>query len=1339
MTLSKLTSPADNDQESEGPAAGQSDTARFHSRAHKLATLITMTTGSANAAMFPMMFIFYGGVPFLLAYLVVLATVAMPMLQLESNLAQFAGDGNCGIFSTVPLFLGTGYALTLYVILRVVADSLPLSDVLLQMAGVGGSTVPWSGSCAGGWTANNRTCYAIKRGSVPCRMLRGRFVDSFRRVALGEGLPLLRGDQVVLVPSKSYHNNATGCMPDLYTQAPTYGFRRQQSWAEHTFDNIRAQPLVSVAAIWVLVFALAHGGFIRLKNFFYVMLGLHVTTAIMLLLRALTLEGAIRGLHTFAYADWSHVVSVEMWSQALYTCLESVGVTGTVYLGVQRFNSFKNNFHEDVMAVLVADTASKGICTFMAFLYLGHLSASMGVDVRMLIDYGSSFIVSITPQAVSLAPDPEIWSQVHLLWLLSTMVPKFLIVPDIIIEALSAPYPLILRHRTATHFMICSLMFMISVVGCSSGGASVVSVLAHTQGQGFRLLLVALESVVILQFYGARRLSIDEHAMTNRNPSTFVKICWTSVVPLVVAVVVWGKVASTSCHDYPIWLTFIIIWFASLEFSFIPVFAVTLLECTKLKAKQSVAPLPVRVPSSWEQAMIYRQQIAVEVIDKRKVLEKRSTLMAASQVAPGRQPSHKTRDSNTSPNSDTERMAKNLYVASDRSKRDVQSPSDWRNFSIDDESPPARKSKKRRPSRKSAPETGTLHESRNLSSLRRLARRAQEKPANPTKVADVPLPNPVDKIMPTAAERDKASDESGDSFDEMDFVVDSAHGPIVSAPVPLTDAVLPKPSAKRLPVIVKSFEDEGDKPDFLQRYQNAASGPEPAFQVRPARPTSNLPVATHTSATASAIPAGAGAPTSLAHGETSGPRMLRDEEEAAGRREERQVPSMPPDGRRTPVRRASRKRSMSRRSSTTSQKPGSFATSGQRVAQVPQVATQASSSVASAKAPSSGSVTPAEAAPGKLLQSQRRKVSRLGQTSDKPPSDDRQSAKDHELSKSASEPTGSAGHRTALAVGVATTGGPSDIGGASGEIKQAVQDEPSPAQTGPTGKTLHTAVAASEAARSTGKHTVGVEEHPGKHKPSLSEPRQDGAKSVESSKAQHLDTRTVTAASQPEATDHSKRSGGKTIRSLRKLVVGLRPRSRQPPLSRKSLDSNQSVEDAVAARATDVSAVSAESAAREPDNPVSASVASVAGTSAAQFTNPQAPEIEAATGLVQQWDRTTVSGQWAAADPPPTIVVHKSASQMPAKTTSSGTSSGTLQSSSLATESERGPTAAAARVKAKDAVPGDAARSAGVQSLKESRDASAKTSALRKRRSRRSKKGRQTSDERDDPESDGHQ
>ncbi|KAL3188719.1 hypothetical protein MRX96_022226 [Rhipicephalus microplus] len=444
------------------------------------------------------------------------------------------------------------------------------------------------------------------------------------------------------------------------------------------------------------------------------MLGLYVATTVALLLRALSLEGAARGLQAFAYADWSQVLSAEMWCQALYTCLESVGVTGTVYLAVQRLNAFKNNFHEDVLYVLVADTACKGIGTFTAFLYLGYLSARMGVDVPLLIEYGPNIIVSITPQALSLAPDPEFWSQMYLLWLLSSLVPKLLIVPDIIIEAVSLPHPYVLRHRLVAHFIICSVMFIISIIGCSSGGASVVSVLAYSQDQSFRLLMVALEAVVILQFYGVRRLAIDENMMTSREPSIFVKICWSSVIPLVSG----ARSQVLRCKAILLWLLFIIIWFGALELSSITVFALTLLECTKLKPRQSVAPLPVRVPTSWEDVMAYRQHIALEIVSSRKTHEGASATTSPAEAPPttGQEASQKPKDATPTVPSDSEHMASDLYVASERTKRGAESPSDWRNFSLGDESGGNKKSKKKRSARKPVQETGTLHVSRNLSS-----------------------------------------------------------------------------------------------------------------------------------------------------------------------------------------------------------------------------------------------------------------------------------------------------------------------------------------------------------------------------------------------------------------------------------------------------------------------------------------------------------------------------------------------------------------------------------------------------------------------------------------------
>ncbi|XP_037570649.2 sodium- and chloride-dependent neutral and basic amino acid transporter B(0+) [Dermacentor silvarum] len=137
----------------------------YKSRAHKLATLFIMTAGSANARQFPTMFIVNGGMPFLLAYLAFLGVVAFPIMHLESNLAQFAGDGNFGVFSTVPLFIGVGYTMSLYAIVHIVADSVPVSDQLhylfdsLREAG--------GNECRNGLLlAPNRTCYVPKHTFV---------------------------------------------------------------------------------------------------------------------------------------------------------------------------------------------------------------------------------------------------------------------------------------------------------------------------------------------------------------------------------------------------------------------------------------------------------------------------------------------------------------------------------------------------------------------------------------------------------------------------------------------------------------------------------------------------------------------------------------------------------------------------------------------------------------------------------------------------------------------------------------------------------------------------------------------------------------------------------------------------------------------------------------------------------------------------------------------------------------------------------------------------------------------------------------------------------------------
>ncbi|CAN7990644.1 unnamed protein product, partial [Ixodes pacificus] len=70
-----------------------------------------------------------------------------------------------------------------------------------------------------------------------------------------------------------------------------------------------------------------------------------------------------------------------------------------------------------------------------------------------------------------------------------------LIVPDIIIEVLSASHPPLLVNRTMVHFFICLFLLMTSIVVCSPGGASIAAIIFHNHDQYVRFVILMLESL----------------------------------------------------------------------------------------------------------------------------------------------------------------------------------------------------------------------------------------------------------------------------------------------------------------------------------------------------------------------------------------------------------------------------------------------------------------------------------------------------------------------------------------------------------------------------------------------------------------------------------------------------------------------------------------------------------------------------------------------------------------------------------------------------------------------------------------------------------------------------
>ncbi|XP_077534301.1 sodium- and chloride-dependent GABA transporter ine-like [Haemaphysalis longicornis] len=356
-----------------------------------------------------------------------------------------------------------------------------------------------------------------------------------------------------------------------------------------------------------------------------------------------------------------------MWSNALYVSLESVGVTGTIYLGIVRFNNFKNKYQQDVNFVLVADTASKGLRTFITFMFLGHLASTIGVDVRMLVHMESNFVVEIMPQAMSVVPYHQLWSHVHSLWLLSTMIPKFLIVPDIVIEVLSPVNPFFFLNRTVVHFFVCMSLLLASIIVCTPGGANFAAMIVHNHDQNLRFAVLFLESVVFLQYCGIRRLDIICRMMTGRDYTIFVKICLASVVPVIVVCLFCAELLYAQAKEshHPLWIYGLITWFDLVQLSCVAVFAVVFMGETGMTFENCLLPLPTWLPASWDRGMHYRHMMAGEGIDPAPTPPTPTSTVARPEKVTSRPSTDTSSSSSSTSSSSTEFMGTHLVVASD--------------------------------------------------------------------------------------------------------------------------------------------------------------------------------------------------------------------------------------------------------------------------------------------------------------------------------------------------------------------------------------------------------------------------------------------------------------------------------------------------------------------------------------------------------------------------------------------------------------------------------------------------------------------------------------------------
>ncbi|TWW75126.1 Sodium- and chloride-dependent GABA transporter 2 [Takifugu flavidus] len=288
-------------------------------------------------------------------------------------------------------------------------------------------------------------------------------------------------------------------------------------------------------------------------------------TLLVLLIRGLTLPGALDGIIFYLYPDISRLSDPQVWMDAGTQIFFSYAIGLGFLTSLGSYNTYKNDCYRDCFYLCLLNSATSIVAGFAIFSVLGP---------------GLAFIVY--PRAVAMMPMPHLWSVCFFSMVILLGLDSQFVGMECLMTSLVDLFPNFLRkgcRRELLLLAICSTCCLLGLSLVTEGGMYLLQLLDHHVCSGTTLLLLSLcQSVSIGWVYGSERFYKNITDMIGYRPNPFMKYCWTYITPFICfgtfifSIVKYTPLRFSDTYVYPLWAN-ILGWFiATISLSLIPLF-----------------------------------------------------------------------------------------------------------------------------------------------------------------------------------------------------------------------------------------------------------------------------------------------------------------------------------------------------------------------------------------------------------------------------------------------------------------------------------------------------------------------------------------------------------------------------------------------------------------------------------------------------------------------------------------------------------------------------------------------------------------------------------------------
>ncbi|XP_020712549.1 sodium-dependent nutrient amino acid transporter 1 isoform X2 [Ceratitis capitata] len=460
-----------------------------------LMSCISMSVGLGNVWRFPFTAYENGGGAFLIPYIIVLFLIGKPMYYLEMILGQFSSKGSVKIWSVCPSFLGVGYGQALATICIITYYSSLLALTLYYLAVSCQSVLPWT-HCRPEWGS-----YCVDSNPI------GRVRDV---TTLNSTIQLQSSSEMYFLKEVIKEKE------DIYDGLGEPGWKLT----------------ISLFVSWVVIFLVIMRGVKSSGKAAYFLALFPYVILFALLVRAVTLEGAVNGIMFFLEPNWSELLNPKVWKEAVVQCFFSLAVGFGPIVMFSSYNRFDHCIYRDAMIVTSLDTLTSLLAGISIFGILGNLAHNLQItDIKDVVKSGTGLAFISYPDAIAkFRAVPQMFAVLFFFMLFVLGVGSIVALHCTIVTVICDQFKSLRYWKVALLTSICG--FLASIIYVTPGGQWILNLVDYYGGTYVIFGLAILETVGISWIYGINSFCDDVKFMTKREVSLYWRACWAVLTPI---------------------------------------------------------------------------------------------------------------------------------------------------------------------------------------------------------------------------------------------------------------------------------------------------------------------------------------------------------------------------------------------------------------------------------------------------------------------------------------------------------------------------------------------------------------------------------------------------------------------------------------------------------------------------------------------------------------------------------------------------------------------------------------------------------------------------------------